>query len=122
MSTNRFGNLPEDNTGRLITQDHQNPAFSATIGAVVSAQRTTVVIPQMTGAVTLNITEDLSLHSIEEGDEITIMASADGSARTVTLGTKLKGADLVLLAAESGLIKGVYDGTDFLCGTIMQST
>ena len=122
MSTDRYENLPQDNTGRQITQDHKNEAFAATVAVVISEQRSTIVIAQMTGAVTLNVSEDLSLHALQEGDELHILASADASARTVTLGTKLKGANLALLANESGLVKGVYDGTDFLCGTIMQST
>ncbi len=122
MATNRYGNLPEDNTGRQITQQHENEAFAATIGVAVTGQRTTIVIAQMTGAATLNVTEDLAVGALQEGDELVVITSADASSRTLTLGTKLKGANLVLLANESGIIKGHYDGTDFVMATLVQTT
>ncbi len=122
MSTNRFDNLPDDNTGRLVTQQHVNAAFAATIAVVVTAQKTTIVIAQLTGDVTLNLTEDLAVGALQEGDEITIMASADGSTRTITFGTKITAVDLVLLTGENGVVTGVYDGTNFLAVVQHQDT
>ncbi len=116
MSTNRFDNLPDDNTGRLITQDHQNFAVATPLAATINAQKTTLVLATIVEDTTLNLTLGADL---QEGDELVVIVSADATGWDLILGTGMFGADLTLGVSFSGVLIGYYDGTQFLMGELM---
>jgi len=122
MPTNRFSNLPDgviNATGRRITQELLEPAFTATLAlAVGKAQRTYLLPGQLSGAMTINATPDALA---QVGDELIMAFSADGMARTVTFGDLLAAPALALLANEFGGVTFIFDGTLYRGVSLNQS-
>ena len=85
-NTSRFSSgANQDNTLRTKTQDYQAPAYAATISPKINADFTNINVAQLTGALTFN--PDVANAYI--GDEVNVLFSADGTARTVTLGANI---------------------------------
>jgi hypothetical protein len=102
----------EDNTGNIVTNQYQALAYAATIALKLFAARTVVKVAQLTGALT--ITAETTRPYI--GDELTILFSADGTNRTVTLSTGLVGsaATIVVTASKQASYTAVFDGTSWV--------
>jgi hypothetical protein len=74
-----------DKTGvRVATFEEQTKADGATIAVTIAKDKTLVVVDEMAADATLNATLDADL---ENGAEVVVILSSDGTARAVTLGT-----------------------------------
>lgn len=100
-----------DNTGRLYTYDHQSPAYAATIALAPNASETLVTPGQLTGNLTINVTET----NCQIGDKLIILFTTDGTQRTVTYGTNMKSAGTQASNVNDPMSATfIYDGTDFV--------
>ena len=110
MPTNRYLNQPVgaiSATGRNITQELLEPAYAATLAVTIRAQQTYLIPGQLTGALTINATNDAE---VQIGDVLVMVFSADGTARTVTFGDNFAVPALALLADEFGGVVCVWSG------------
>lgn len=110
----RFENLPGgaiNASGREITQNHQEVAAAATIAVtLVDAQHNYVTITgDLAAAATINLTLPSTM---QDGDLLFMTMKADATGRTVTLGTKLTGAAIVLGTADDGGLQAMYDSVE----------
>lgn len=91
--------------------DQQSKAYAATIAATILNHLTALVIAQMTGNATLNLTVDSQM---KVGAEVNVEVSADGTNRTLTPGTGMTGNAITVTASKSLLICYYYNGTAFI--------
>lgn len=113
-TTSRF--IPgagQDNTYRTVTRDYQSPAYAATLSIVTTAEKTLLKPGQLTGALTVNLGVGSSTTAPFIGDEIEMLFGADGTNRTVTIGTGAVGSasTLVVVASKFGSLKFKFNGT-----------
>lgn len=102
-----FTSVGEDNTGRIITNDYQTPAYAASIALKLGAARTTVKVATLTGA--LSLTAETTRPMI--GDELTVLFLADGTGRTVTFSTGFApSATLAITASKRASATFTFDG------------
>jgi len=90
--------------------EKQTPAYAAVIPVTINEMGTQVDVDTLTGDATINLTID---DQVSDGAEILLQLTADGSARTVTLGTGLSGASIVIPPTETVQSVLKYDGTNF---------
>jgi hypothetical protein len=102
----------EDNTGNIVTNQYQNPAYAASIALKLNAARTVVKVAQLTGA--LSITAETSRPQI--GDELTLLFNADATARTVTFSTGFSpsASTLVVAISKQATITFMFDGVSWV--------
>jgi hypothetical protein len=102
----------EDNTGRTITIQYQAPVYAASIALKLSEAKNYVKVGTLTGA--LSLTAETTRPQI--GDELTIMFTADGTQRTVTLSTGLTGsaATIVIPISKQATFTAVFDGVSWV--------
>lgn len=93
--------------------EKQATAYAATIAATVSQFDTFIQPAQLTGALTLNLTISAQ---VTPGAKLHLKLAADGSARTVTLGTGFNQglASVVVAASKVAFLTFTYDGTSFV--------
>lgn len=114
MSTSfRYTRVPgTDNKEAMPSRENLTPTYAASIALAPSAERTKVWIA-LTGALALTA----SGASSYKGDEMDVIFSADGSARTVTPGSGISGlsaATIVCAASKTAQIALVFDGTNWV--------
>ena len=105
-------NIAPDKNAEGIARDLQTPAYAATI-AITPNSHETVVVP---GALTGNLTINLTTTSSQTGDKIIFCFTASGATRTVTLGTGLAGNPNKLMDIEDTDVHGliaIFNGTTF---------
>ena len=110
----RFENLPSgaiNASGREITQNHQEVAAAATMAVtLLDAQINYVTITGDLGAAgTINLTLPTTM---QDSDLLYLTIKADATGRTVSMGTKLTGADIVLGTADDGGLIAMYDSAE----------
>ena len=91
--------------------DQQSKAYAAVISATILNHLTALVIAQMTGNATVNLTVDSQM---KVGAEVNIEVSADATSRTLTPGTGMRGNSVTVTANKSLLVCYYYNGTDFI--------
>lgn len=91
--------------------DTQAPDYAATIAVDVTQMTTIVEVGALTGDATINATIDTE---VTKNAEMLIKLTASGAARTVTLGTGLSGAAIVIPSGATAYALLKYDGTDFV--------
>ena len=110
----RFATDPKkgNNTGSALTYAYLAPAYSATTTITPNASFTIVKPSAVSGALNISVTDTKS----QIGDELQFMLVSTGAARTVTLGTNLKGSatTIALDSAQVGTLRFMYNGTDFI--------
>lgn len=89
----------------------QSLSYAAAIAASINNSRTHLTIAQLTGAATLNLTLN---SEIGLGATLTVRASSDATARTLTLGTGMTGLPQVLAISKSYLMTFEFDGSTFV--------
>lgn len=99
----------QDITGRTITQDVQTPAYASAITITTKEQYTDVYVGALSGALTLNAATTNAMI----GDRLTVLFSATGANRTVTIGTGIAAtaSTIVVTAAKYGSLTCVFNGT-----------
>ena len=105
----------QDNTGRALTYQFQNPAYAATLSIVTTAFETVVLVAPLTGALTLNIGVGSSTAPPYVGDSVTFLFSST-PGETVTLGTGISASagTLVIAAGKKGSISFTFDGATWV--------
>lgn len=95
------------------TSDSQAPAYAATIAVSIANDKTIITPATLTGNATINATID---SEVVAGAEIILIATADGSDRTVDLGTGFNSStpDLVIPATTTMTATYVYSGTEYV--------
>jgi hypothetical protein len=93
--------------------EKQTPDYAATIAATVKQMDTFIQPEELTGNVTLNLTID---GQVTAGAKLHLKLDADGTNRTVTLGTGFdaSAADITVTANTVVFKSFVYDGTAFV--------
>ncbi len=93
--------------------EKQTPDYAATLAVTVKQMDTFVQPEELTGAVTLNLTID---SQVTAGAKLHLKLDADGTNRTVTLGTGFdaSAADITVTANTVVFKSFVYDGTAFV--------
>jgi hypothetical protein len=93
--------------------EKQTPDYAATLAVTVKHMDTFVQPEELTGAVTLNLTID---SQVTAGAKLHLKLDADGTNRTVTLGTGFdaSAADITVTANTVVFKSFVYDGTAFV--------
>lgn len=93
--------------------EKQTPDYAATIAATVKQMDTFIQPEELTGNVTLNLTID---GRVTAGAKLHLKLDADGTNRTVTLGTGFdaSAADITVTANTVVFKSFVYDGTAFV--------
>lgn len=106
------GNPNQDNTARNVTNDYQAPAYAATLNLKLQAARSFIQVAQLTGAMTVNAETTRP----QIGDEMTLIFAADGTARTVTLGTGFAGSatTVVVAISKKATATFVFDGVAWI--------
>ncbi|HRG59854.1 MAG TPA: hypothetical protein PK323_12935, partial [Bacteroidia bacterium] len=90
--------------------DQQSKAYAAVIAATITNHLTALVIAQMTGAATLNLTVDAQM---KVGAEVNIEVSADGTNRAFTPGSGMTGNAVTITASKNMLLCYYWNGTAF---------
>lgn len=93
--------------------EKQTPDYAATIAATVKQMDTFIQPAELTGNVTLNLTID---GQVTAGAKLHLKLDADGTNRTVTLGTGFdaSAADITVTANTVVFKSFVYDGAAFV--------
>lgn len=100
-----------DSTGGGLVYKASAPAYTATLALTPDAYHTEYLVGQLTGAMTINITES----EAKTNDKILFIFSADGTNRVVTFGTNLASSGtLTVTASKKASALFVYDGSDFV--------
>jgi hypothetical protein len=102
----------QDTTGRQITQDYQSPVYTASLALSFAAQRTTIKVGTLSGA--LSLSADVTAPLI--GDELIILFTADGAGPyvvTFAAGFKTTGT-LSVAASKFGRGHFVFDGANWV--------
>ncbi len=114
--TTRFSNQNEPNMfgNEAISSNGAAIAYAATLEMPAvkrKALKHFFQFAQLTGALTLNATNIVTRGDYEEGDEVNILVTADGSARTITWGTLFRpavAATWVIPISGTGLAKCMF--------------
>jgi hypothetical protein len=105
----------QDNTGRVVTYDYQNPAYAATLNIVTTAADTVVKVGALTGAITVNIGVGSSTTAPFVGDTLTLLfSSTPGETVTLGTGTSNSAGTLVIAAGKKGSISYMFDGASWV--------
>ncbi len=100
-----------DKTGASMRIDSQSKTYAASIAVTTKADITTVVVGQLTGALTLTIGTTYPYI----GDTVHYLFSVDGTNRTVTFGTGHQpSATLALTASKYGSATFMFNGTTWI--------
>ena len=93
--------------------DSQTPAYAATIAVSIANDKTIITPATLTGNATVNLTID---SEVAAGAEIIVIGTADGSQRTITLGTGFNAStpNLVIPATTTMTANYIYSGTEFV--------
>lgn len=93
--------------------DVQEPAYAAALAVDVEQMETFLQPAELTGAVTINLTVNAQ---VTKGAKLHLKLDADGTNRTVTLGTGFDAdaADITVNADTVVFKSFVYDGTAFV--------
>lgn len=107
------GAVNQENEVLFPFAEKQEPAYAATITASIKQMDTFIQPAQLTGNATLNLTID---SQVTPGARLYLKLSADGTNRTVALGTGFdsSAADVTVTASTVVNKTYVYDGTAFL--------
>jgi hypothetical protein len=108
----RYGSSPgEDNTGRILNYDYAEPAYIATLPLNPNAYET-VRLVSLTGAQTINLT----VTRAKVGDKLILILLADGTGRTVTLGTGFAytAATIAVTASKKAIATFIFDGVAYV--------
>ena len=114
--TDRFRNQNDPNmfANEAISSNGTAIAYAATLEMPRPPRRALkhfVQLAQLTGALTLNATNIVTRGDYEDGDEVNILVTADGSARTITWGTLFRpavAATWVIPISGTGLAKCMF--------------
>jgi hypothetical protein len=114
--TTRFSNQNDNNSfgGEAISSNGAAIAYAATLEMPRPPRRALkhfVQFAQLTGALTLNATNIVTRGDYEEGDEVNICVTCDGTARTITWGTLFRpavAATWVIPINGTGLAKCIF--------------
>ena len=93
--------------------EKQEPAYAATLAVTIKQMDTFFQPATLTGASTVNLTID---EQVTPGAKLHVKLTADGTNRTVTLGTGFDAAaaDVTVTASTTVFKTYVYDGTAFV--------
>lgn len=93
--------------------DVQEPAYAATLAVDVEQMETFLQPAELTGALTINLAVNAQ---VTKGAKLHLKLDADGTNRTVTLGTGFDAAaaDITVTANTVVFKSFVYDGTAFV--------
>ncbi len=91
--------------------DNVSKDYAATVAITVDNTKTIATIGQATGACTVNLTID---ENMEDGAELILKTSADGTNRVFTWGTGMTGNAYTNNASKSAAHRFVYDGSSFI--------
>lgn len=92
----------------------QTPDFAAEVAVPVTQMNTIVEVGALTGDTTINVTVDTE---VTKNAEMMLKLTASGGARTVTLGTGLSGAAIVVPSGATVYALLKFDGTNFVAVT-----
>lgn len=111
-TTPRFGtSVSSDNSGRTITQGFKSVAYAATVALKPNTQFTTVVVGQLTGAITVTAT----VTNAYAGDILRICFSADTTNRVVTFTTGFQSAGTVTVTASKyATVSFIFNGATWV--------
>lgn len=102
----------QDNTGRIITYDQQNPAYAANVNPVIKAAYTVVGPIALTGALAFNPTTAGVLVSDEL---VVIFTNGTGGALVVTPGANCSvSGTLSVAAGKKGALRFIFDGSTWV--------
>ena len=108
----RYSSVPGINNQFLgLTRENQVPTFAASMVITTTKEKTKVWIA-ITGALALTATTTTP----SKGDELDIIFTADGSARTVTPGAGFAGlsaSTLVCTASKVNTMTFIFDGSNW---------
>lgn len=90
--------------------DVQAPEYAGTLALTITNQKTIVDV-DLTGACTVNLTID---DEVIAGAELLIVASSDGTARTLTPGTGFTGVAVAGVISKTKSMKFEYNGSTFV--------
>lgn len=117
-TTARFtGASGKDNTDRRALNDYQAPTYAATLAlATKAAAGHTLFVLALTGALTLTIGVGTSSTPPYVGDTIRILATSDGTTRTITFSTGVLpvSSTFAITTAKYATIDFVFNGTGWL--------
>lgn len=107
------GAVNEVNEVLFPFSEKQKPAFAATLAVEVKQMETFLQPTELTGAVTLNLTVN---EQVTAGAKLHLKLDADGTNRTVTLGTGFDAAaaDITVTANTVVFKSFVFDGAAFV--------
>jgi hypothetical protein len=88
----------------------QTPAYAATINAPIWNNKTMIAPGTLTGGLTLDLVPDAE---IENGAKVSVKFTADGTNRTVALGSHVTGASIAVNASKIVEAQFEWDGTTF---------
>lgn len=125
-------NFVPDNSGRTITQAYQViSATSGTVNLIPTAQDnffnfTTALAGNMTINVGVTYSTLSNTGAVTTGynalicDNITIMLNGGASPFVLTYGSNImgSGATLSVAASKPTIVKGIFNGTEYICSTI----
>jgi hypothetical protein len=83
-------------------------AYAATLAIAPWNMESVFIIAQLTGNITINSTNDAET---PVGANLSLKMSADGTNRTVTLGTGFLGNSITVTASKSVIAEFKYDGS-----------
>ena len=87
-----------------------------TMAATISEQVTQLTISEMAGAGTLNLTVGAE---VNDGAELHIIASADGTGRALTFGTGITGNNVTVTANKTWLFVAKKFGANFIVSSAL---
>lgn len=91
--------------------DLQTPAYAATINCTVWNTKTIIKPAQLTGNANLQLTPDEELMI---GSEVSVQVTADGTNRTLALGSNLLGLSIAVNAGKTVAANFEWDGVKFV--------
>jgi hypothetical protein len=115
-NTSRFpGGANNDNTSRILTNEVQNKAYTASIAIAAKEANTLVVVGQLTGALLLTIGTGTATTAPYTGDVVRFLFSADGTGRVVTFSTGFQAAGTLTVAANKyGSASFMFNGATWI--------
>jgi hypothetical protein len=115
MTTARFtGAENADNTGNVISQSFQNPAYGATLAITTKPydSNTLVQVGQLTGAISITIAVGSATLPPLVGDRVQFLFSADATNRVVTFSTGFAtSGTLTVTASKTATAVFIFNGT-----------
>lgn len=114
------GAVNRDNTGAVLTNDYQTPAYAATLAPVLKAAFTLIKPGTLTGALTINLATPVVYTDNDTapfvGDKVRFLLVSDGTSRTVTFGTNMAptATTFVVTTAKYGSVEFTFNGTIWL--------